>query len=325
MSDVILTVKSLKKHFPIRQGILQRHVGDVRAVDGIDLEIKRGTTMGIVGESGCGKSTAARVMINLIPPTSGEVYFDGHDVFTKDKALKKELRRRMNIVFQDPFNSLNPRMTVADLVGEPLQAHGLAKSNKHMISRVVELIESCGLFADQIYRYPHMFSGGQRQRICIARALAASPDFIVCDEAVSALDVSIQAQVINLLCDLKESFNLTYVFISHDLEVVRFISDEVVVMYLGRVVEKAPKDKIFANPSHPYTISLISAVPVFDPEAEQPPERIVLKGDIPSPSAPPPGCRFHTRCPSAMDICAANEPETKEISTGHTVCCHLFQ
>jgi len=323
MSDnILLDVRDLKKHFPIRQGFFQKVVGHVRAVDGVSFTLERGKVLGIVGESGCGKSTVARVILDLIPPTSGEVLFDGDDVYTKDRAKQREIRRRMNLVFQDPFNSLNPRMTVAQIVGEPLLAHGLVKNKHEMVMKAVELIEDCGLFADQVYRYPHQFSGGQRQRICIARALAAKPDFIVCDEAVSALDVSIQAQIINLLCDLKEQRGLTYVFISHDLNVVRFISDEVAVMYLGQIVEKAPKEELFSNPLHPYTVALLNSVPIFDADAAK--ERTILEGDIPSPSDPPPGCRFHTRCAHACEQCRTQTPVTREVSPGHTVCCHRY-
>lgn len=322
MSSNLMEIKNLVKHFPIRRGLLQKTIGSVRAVDGVSLEIKKGGVLGVVGESGCGKSTLARVAINLIAATSGSVIFDGVDIFSADRQMRKDFRRRMNIVFQDPFNSLNPRMTVAQIVGEPLEAHGIAHSRTDKLNRVVELIENCGLFADQVYRYPHQFSGGQRQRICIARALAAKPDFIVCDEAVSALDVSIQAQIINLLCDLREQRNLTYIFISHDLNVVRFISDEVAVMYLGKVVEKARKEDLFDNPRHPYTIALLSAVPVFDPDSDEAGRRQMLEGDIPSPSNPPPGCRFHTRCPDVMPMCKEIEPEYREISPGHTLMCH---
>ena len=319
MSDVLLKAEHLKKYFPIRGGLLQRTVGYVHAVDDISLEIRRGRVMGIVGESGCGKSTAARVMTNLIPPTSGSVTFDGEDLLTKDRAQAKKLRRQINMVFQDPFGSLDPRMTVAELVGEPMVAYHLVKSKKEMTERAVELIEKCGLFADQIHRYPHQFSGGQRQRICIARALAASPSFVVCDEAVSALDVSIQAQIINLLCDLKDEMGLTYLFISHDLSVVRFICDDVAVMYLGQIVEQAEKNELFDRPLHPYTRGLLDAAPVFDAEEQK--ARILLEGDIPSPSDPPKGCRFHTRCPYATERCAMEEPELREIMPGHFVRC----
>jgi len=322
MNDIILDVQNVKKHFPIRQGLLQKTVGHVKAVDGVSFQLERGKVLGIVGESGCGKSTVARLILDLIPMTSGKVIFDGIDMDTKDKAVRKELRRRMNIVFQDPFNSLDPRMTVAQIVGEPMLAHKMVRSKKDMVMQCVDIIESCGLFADQIYRYPHQFSGGQRQRICIARALASQPDFIVCDEAVSALDVSIQAQIINLLCDLKEQRGLTYVFISHDLNVVRFISDEVAVMYLGQIVEKASKEELFSNPRHPYTVALLNSVPVFD--ADSAVERTILEGDIPSPSNPPSGCRFHTRCPDACEQCKVEAPVPCEIAPGHTVCCHKY-
>lgn len=322
MSENLIEVRDLVKHFPIKQGFLQRTIGAVRAVDGVTFDIKRGAVLGVVGESGCGKSTMARVLINLIPATSGNVLFDGQDMFTRERSVQKRLRRRTGLVFQDPFNSLNPRMTVAQLVGEPLASHGIIRNKAEREDKVVELIEDCGLFADQLYRYPHQFSGGQRQRICIARALAADPDFIVCDEAVSALDVSIQAQIINLLCDIKEERNLTYLFISHDLNVVRFISDEVAVMYLGQIVEKASKHELFDNPVHPYTIALLSAVPQFELDADEAGESPILGGDIPSPSDPPSGCRFHTRCPHVMEICSRVEPQTREISPGHTAMCH---
>ena len=319
MSDVLLKAEHLKKYFPIKGGMMQRTIGHVHAVDDVSLEIRRGRVMGIVGESGCGKSTTARVMTNLIPPTSGTVTFDGEDLLTKNKAQARKLRRQINMVFQDPFGSLDPRMTVAELVGEPMVAYHLVKSKKEMTERAVALIEKCGLFADQIHRYPHQFSGGQRQRICIARALAANPSFVVCDEAVSALDVSIQAQIINLLCDLKDEMGLTYLFISHDLSVVRFICDDVAVMYLGQIVEQAEKNELFDRPLHPYTRGLLDAAPVFDAEEQK--ARILLEGDIPSPSDPPKGCRFHTRCPYATERCAMEEPELREIMPGHFVRC----
>jgi len=320
VNENLFEIKNLVKHFPVKRGMLQRTVGQVRAVDDVDITIKRGIVLGVVGESGCGKSTLARVVLDLIPATSGQIIFDGEDILKAKGSAKRKFRRRVNMVFQDPFNSLDPHMTVAKIVSEPMEAHGTLRG-KDKLYRAVDLIEQCGLFADQIYRYPHQFSGGQRQRICIARALAAEPDFIVCDEAVSALDVSIQAQVVNLLLDLKDRHNLTYMFISHDLNVVRFISDEVVVMYLGQVVEKAPKDKLFENPLHPYTNALLNAIPVFDVDIQK--ERVVLEGDVPSPSNPPPGCRFHTRCPRVMDICKEKAPEIVNVDGEHYVRCHL--
>ena len=321
MNDNLFEIRGLQKHFPIKSGLLNRTTGHVKAVDGVDLDIKRGTVLGVVGESGCGKSTLARVILDLLPATGGSVRFDGQDLLKADKMTKKKLRRRMNMVFQDPFNSLDPHMTIADIVSEPMAAHKTLKTKKEMLYRSVDLIEQCGLFADQIYRYPHQFSGGQRQRICIARALAASPEFIVCDEAVSALDVSIQAQVVNLLLDLKDRHNLTYLFISHDLNIVRFISDEVAVMYLGQVVEKAPKEKLFGATTHPYSIALLNAAPSFDVDNKK--ERFLLEGDVPSPSNPPSGCRFHTRCPLAQPECREEAPALREISEGHFVRCHL--
>ena len=320
MSEALFDIRSLKKYFPIKRGLFQKQAGSVLAVDDVSLVVKRGMVLGVVGESGCGKSTLARVMLDLIPATSGQIFFDGEDVLNANKRDKRKFRSRVNMVFQDPFSSLDPRMTVAKIVTEPMKAHKTLKG-KEQLYRAVDLIEQCGLFADQIYRYPHQFSGGQRQRICIARALAAEPDFIVCDEAVSSLDVSIQAQVINLLLDLKDTHDLTYMFITHDLNVVRFISDEIVVMYLGQVVEKAPKEQLFENPLHPYTVALLNSVPEFDVDARK--ERIVLEGDVPSPSDPPPGCRFHTRCPSAQETCAGLAPELEAIGDGHYVRCHL--
>ena len=322
MSEALFEIRGLKKYFPqhSRSGIIKKLTGHVRAVDDVDLTIRRGMVLGVVGESGCGKSTLARVMLDLIPATSGEIIFDGHDIVTADSKKKREFRRRVNMVFQDPFNSLDPQMTVAQIVTEPIKAHKTLKG-KEQLYRAVDMIEQCGLFADQIYRYPHQFSGGQRQRICIARALAAEPDFIVCDEAVSSLDVSIQAQVINLLLDLKDKHKLTYMFITHDLNVVRFISDEIVVMYLGQVVEKAPKDKLFENTRHPYTEALLASVPVFDDDSNK--IRLVLEGDIPSPTNPPSGCRFHTRCPKAMPECSERVPELKVTDGDHYYRCHF--
>jgi len=322
MSEALFEVRNLKKYFPqsTRQGFLKKTVNYVRAVDDVSLTIKRGMVLGVVGESGCGKSTLARVLLDLVPATSGEIIFDGEDILKADSKGKRKYRRRVNMVFQDPFNSLDPQMTVAQIVTEPIKAHKTLKG-KDQIYRAVDLIEQCGLFANQIYRYPHQFSGGQRQRICIARALAAEPEFIVCDEAVSALDVSIQAQVINLLLDLKDAHNLTYMFITHDLNVVRFISDEIIVMYLGQIVEKAPKEKLFANPRHPYTEALLRSVPVLS--TDEPVERIVLEGDIPSPTNPPSGCRFHTRCPNARPECSQVEPELRVFDGDHYSRCHF--
>ena len=322
MGGALVEASGVVRYFPIRQGLLQKITGYVRAVDGLGFSIARGKVLGVVGESGCGKSTLARLVTGLLPLTGGTVRFDGVDITSKEAAVRKNLRRRMNIVFQDPFSSLNPRLTVAELIGEPLVAHGIAKTKKERDCRAVYLLEQCGMFADQVYRYPHQFSGGQRQRICIARALAAGPEFIVCDEAVSALDVSIQAQIINLLMDLRESFDLTYMFITHDLDLVRFISDEIIVMYMGQIVESAPKDELFASPAHPYTKALLSAVPTFDKSKRQ--NRIVLEGDIPSPSNPPAGCRFHTRCAEATALCSEAEPAAREVSQGHVVCCRKY-
>jgi len=322
-NDNLFEVKALKKYFPIKSGTLVKRVKSaVRAVDNIDLTIKRGSVFGVVGESGCGKSTLARVLMDLIPASEGSIMFDGISMLDANKQVKRQLRRRMNIVFQDPFGSLDPTMTIAQIVTEPMVAHKTEANKKNRLLRAVHLIEQCGLFADQIFRYPHQFSGGQRQRICIARALAASPEFIACDEAVSALDVSIQAQIINLLLELKEQHNLTYMFISHDLNVVRFISDEVAVMYLGEVVEKAPKEQLFANPKHPYTIALLESVPNFDVTVKK--ERRILEGDVPNPANPPSGCRFHTRCPHARDECKTASPKMVIGDGDHSVKCHLF-
>jgi len=322
-NENLFEVNALKKYFPIKSGTLVKRVKSaVRAVDNVDLNIKRGSVFGVVGESGCGKSTLARVLMDLIPASEGSIMFDGISMLDANKQIKRQLRRRMNIVFQDPFGSLDPTMTIAQIVTEPMVSHKTETNKKNRLLRAVHLIEQCGLFADQIFRYPHQFSGGQRQRICIARALAASPEFIACDEAVSALDVSIQAQIINLLLELKDRHNLTYMFISHDLNVVRFISDEVAVMYLGEVVEKAPKEQLFANPKHPYTIALLESVPNFDMTVKT--ERRILEGDVPNPANPPSGCRFHTRCPKARDECKTTPPKMVIGADGHGVKCHLF-
>ena len=319
--EVLLEVKDLVKHFPIRQGIIfSKQVGAVQAVDGISFDVNKGETLGLVGESGCGKTTAGRCILRLIEPTSGEVKFDGKDVPSLPKDELRELRKEMQIIFQDPYGSLNPRMTVGDIIGEPLHIHKIAKGAAKE-TRVREILETVGLSAFHARRFPHEFSGGQRQRIGIARALAVDPRLIICDEPVSALDVSIQAQVINLLQDLQEEFGLTYLFIAHDLSVVKHISDRVAVMYLGKIVELTGKAELYRNPKHPYTQALLSAIPEADPTIKK--ERILLKGDVPSPINPPSGCRFHTRCPKAMDICKTQDPEFVDTGDGHFVACHL--
>jgi len=304
-AEYLLETKNLKMHFPIKAGILKRTVGHVKAVDGVDLRIRRGETLGLVGESGCGKSTLARVILRLLEPTEGEVIFEGENIFDYDRKQMLRVRRNMQIVFQDPYASLNPRMTIGNIVGEPLKTHRVEGDRKR---RVQELLEIVGLSPEHYNRYPHEFSGGQRQRIGVARAIALNPRLIICDEPVSALDVSIQAQVINLLQDLQKEFDLTYVFIAHDLSVVKHIADRVAVMYLGKIVEIADQKKLFDEPRHPYTVSLLSAIPVPDPEKERARSRIVLTGDVPSPANPPPGCSFHTRCPRAQAYCVENEP-----------------
>ena len=320
-NDILLDVKELKKHFPIKGGLLGRQVGAVKAVDGVNFFIREGETLGLVGESGCGKSTTGRVILRLLEATAGEVYFKDQDILQLGKQEMRALRREMQIIFQDPYASLNPRMTVGNIIGEPMEIHGLA-SGKEKEKKVIELLETVGLTEDHMRRYPHEFSGGQRQRIGIARALAVDPSLIICDEPVSALDVSIQAQVINLMQDLQNEFGLTYLFIAHDLSVVKHISDRVAVMYLGKIVELAEKDELYKNPKHPYTQALLSAIPVADPKAEK--DRIILEGDVPSPMNPPSGCRFHTRCRYAMDICKVEDPEFKDIQDEHFVACHLM-
>jgi peptide/nickel transport system ATP-binding protein len=319
----LVEIEHLKVYFPIKSGIvLDRHVGDIRAVDDISLTIKRGETVGLVGESGCGKSTVGRTILRLYEPTEGRILFDGHDISKLDEDELRPLRRRMQMVFQDPFASLNPRHSVGRIIGEPLRVHGLA-SRRESGARVRDLLRTVGLPADAAGRYPHEFSGGQRQRIGLARALALNPDFIVADEPVSALDVSIQAQIINLFEQLQEEFELTYLFIAHDLAVVRHISDRIAVMYLGWIVEISPAAELYENPLHPYTISLLSAVPIPDPVVERQRESILLAGDLPSPANPPAACRFHTRCPYVQPTrCREDIPPLRKLATGHEVACH---
>jgi oligopeptide transport system ATP-binding protein len=321
MTEPLLKVKDLVKHFPIKGGLLNRTVDKVHAVDGVSFDLAAGETLGVVGESGCGKSTTGRCILRLIEPTSGEVFFEGKNVTTASKDELRALARDMQIIFQDPYASLNPRMTVSAIIGEALTIHKLAKNPRDYENRIVQLLETVGLSADHLRRYPHEFSGGQRQRIGIARALAVSPKLIVCDEAVSALDVSIQAQVINLLEDLREQFNLTYIFIAHDLSVVEHISHRVAVMYLGRIVEIAAARDLYTSPKHPYTEALLSAVPIPDPTVKR--ARIPLQGDVPSPIHPPSGCHFHTRCPIAQAQCKVDKPPLKQTTAGHWVACHL--
>ena len=319
----LLQVKGLRKYFPIAQGILiQRHVADVKAVDGLDFTVERGETLGLVGESGCGKSTTGRTILQLYRPTSGDVFFQGRDLTVLHGEELRQMRRHMQMIFQDPYASLNPRMTVGDIIGEPLEVHNIAKG-KAKKDRVQDLLQIVGLNPYFVNRYPHEFSGGQRQRIGVARALAVQPDFIVCDEPISALDVSIQAQIINLLEELQSKFHLTYLFIAHDLSVVRHISDRVAVMYLGKIVELTDRTSLYDNPLHPYTRALLSAVPIPDPVIEEKRERIILAGDVPSPVNPPSGCRFHTRCPVAIDVCKQVDPEFRDVGNGHFVACHV--
>jgi oligopeptide transport system ATP-binding protein len=318
----LLEVRGLQMHFPITEGmVLSRRIGEVKAVDGVDFTIARGETLGLVGESGCGKTTTGRCILRLERPTAGEILFDGKDVNRLDRGELTHLRRRMQVIFQDPYSSLNPRMKVGDIIGEPIKVHGLEPDGRKRQARVRELLSVCGLDPKFTDRYPHEMSGGQRQRVGIARALALEPEFIVCDEAVSALDVSIQAQVVNLLEDLRERFNLTYLFIAHDLSVVRHLCQRVAVMYLGRIVEMADGDELFDNPLHPYTQALLSAVPVPDPKVEARREFRPAKGEIPSPINPPSGCVFHPRCPVAVEGCKKARPTLRELRPRHWVAC----
>ncbi|MFQ5895168.1 MAG: ABC transporter ATP-binding protein [Nitrospinota bacterium] len=322
MAQSLLTVSNLKKYFPVRTGVFSRVSGHVRAVDGVDFDIRPAETLGLVGESGCGKSTTGRVILRLIEPTGGEVRFDGVNILTLEKEPMRRLRRQMQIIFQDPYASLNPRMTVGSIVGEPLTIHKIAKG-KEREERVASILRRVGLRPEHMRRYPHEFSGGQRQRIGIARALALNPRLIVADEPVSALDVSIQAQVINLLEDLQQEYKLSYLFIAHDVSVVQHISHRIAVMYLGRIVELAEADELISRPQHPYTEALLSAVPVPNPKYKK--KRIILTGDVPSPVNPPSGCYFHTRCPYKEERCVREEPRMREITSGHWAACHFSE
>ncbi|MBC8509369.1 MAG: ATP-binding cassette domain-containing protein [Chloroflexi bacterium] len=334
MSDTqtLVQVRNLKKHFPIRSGLLKRQVGAVKAVDGVSFDIIQGETLGLVGESGCGKSTTGRTILQLETPTAGEVNFNAESLNALKGRSLRQKRREMQMIYQDPYASLNPRMTIGQIIAEPMVIHGMKTETGYRKAtaterneRVYELLELVGLNPAFINRFPHEFSGGQRQRIGIARALALQPSFIVCDEPIAALDVSIQAQVVNLLEKLQKEFGLTYLFIAHDLSMVRHISDRIAVMYLGKVVELTDRDSLYKNAKHPYTKALLSAVPIPDPEVEETRERIILQGDVPNPANPPRGCNFCTRCPVAEEICFQTEPIFQEIETGHWVACHLYE
>jgi oligopeptide transport system ATP-binding protein len=322
-ADTILEVDHLSKHFPVKRGIVfQRLVGAIQAVDDVSFVIRRGETLGLVGESGCGKSTLGRTILQLYRPTAGKVLYLDTDLTTLRGTKLRSIRRHLQIIFQDPYASLDPRMSIGRIIAAPLVIHGIGNSTERT-NRVYQLLELVGLSPTQVHCYPHEFSGGQRQRVAVARALALEPAFIVCDEPISSLDVSIQAQIVNLLGELRDRLNLTYLFISHDLSMIRYISDRVAVMYLGKLVELAPRDDLYSHPLHPYTKALLSAVPIPNPIQERQRSRIVLGGDVPNPANPPDGCRFHTRCPVALNICGSDEPQMRQISHGHWVSCHM--
>ena len=326
-TEVLLEVRDLVKKFPIHGGILSREVGNVHAVSGVSLQIRKGETLGLVGESGCGKSTLGRCLLRLLQPTSGQVYFKGQNITEIGQGELRKLRRQIQIIFQDPYASLNPRMTVEDILSEPLEIHKLCRSKQEKRERIYKLLDLCGLRRESIVRYPHEFSGGQRQRICIARALAVEPQFIVCDEPVSALDVSIQTQIINLMQDLQKELGLTYLFIAHDLKVVEHISTRVAVMYLGKIVELADAEALYSDPKHPYTRALLSAIPIPDPNYKK--DRVILRGDVPSPILPPKGCHFHPRCPIAKENCGINTPALRSLNgvniSIHEAACHYSE
>ena len=323
-NEILVRVENLKKYFPITRGVFQRHVGDIKAVDGVSFFVRRNETLGLVGESGCGKTTTGRTILQLYRPTAGHAYFEGQDLSTMKGEELRRMRRRMQMIFQDPYASLNPRMTIGSIVGEPLEVHNIAKG-KEKRERVQELLRLVGLNPYFINRYPREFSGGQRQRIGVARALALNPSFIVCDEPVSSVDVSIQAQIVNLLEDLQAQFNMAYLFIAHDLSMVRHISSRVAVMYLGKIVELTDRHELYSNPLHPYTQALLSAVPIPDPVVEERRQRTILEGDVPSPANPPEGCNFSTRCPVVMDICKKEKPDYKEKGDNQFVSCWLYK